>query len=93
MATPADFTARARTEMFSVYQAYQSLQRRVQDLQDEVTALGGAAGIYGANQENWPAQGDDFDYADMAAAFTNLSALVGVPSTAQKQTIIRCRRE
>ena len=93
MATPADFTTRARTEMFSVYQAYQSLQRRVQDLQDEVTALGGAAGIYGPNQEDWPPQGDDFDYADMTAAFTNLSALVGVPSAAQKQTIIRCRRE
>lgn len=41
MATPVDFTTRARSEMFSAFQAYQALQRRVQDLQDEVTALGG----------------------------------------------------
>lgn len=93
MTTPADFTTRSRSEMYSVYTAYQALQHRVQDLQDEVTARGGAAGIYGENQEDWPAQGDGFAYADMTAAFTNLSALVGVPSTAQKQTIIRCRRE
>ncbi len=93
MTTPADFTTRARNEMFSAFQAYQALQRRVQDLQDEVTALGGAAGIYGAGGVNFPEQGDGFDYDDMAAAFTNLTALVGVPTTAQKQTIIRCRRE
>lgn len=93
MTTPADFTTRARGEMFSAFQAYQALQRRVQDLSDEVVALGGAAGIYGAGGENWPVQGDGFDMADMTAAFTNLTALVGVPSTAQKQTIIRCRRE
>lgn len=93
MATAADFTTRARTEMFAIYVAYQQLQRRVQDLQDEVTALGGAAGIYGAGGVNFPEQGDGFDYDDMAAAFTNLTALVGVPTTAQKQTIIRCRRE
>ena len=93
MTTPADFTTRARTEMFSVYTAYQALQRRVQDLSDEVTALGGATGIYGANGVNWPEQGDGFAYADMTAAFTNLSSLVGAPTLAQKQTIIRCRRE
>ena len=93
MATAADFTTRARNEMFSAFQAYQALQRRVQDLQDEVTALGGAAGIYGQNGVYWPEQGDGFDLADMTAAFTNLTALVGVPTVAQKQTIIRCRRE
>lgn len=93
MATPADFTTRARGEMFAAFQAYQAPQRRVADLQDEVTALGGAAGIYGADGSLWPVQGDGFDLADMTAAFTNLTALVGVPSTAQKQTIIRCRRE
>ena len=93
MSTPADFTTRARTEMYSIYTAYQALQRRVQDLSDEVTALGGAAGIYGASQEDWPVQGDEFTYANMTAAFTNLGALVGEPSLAEKQTIIRCRRE
>lgn len=93
MTTSADFTTRARTEMFSVYTSYQALQRRVQDLQDEVTALGGAAGIYGANGVNFPEQGDGFDFDDMAAAFTNLSKLVAAPTLAEKQTIIRCRRE
>lgn len=92
MATSADFTTRARDEMFSIYTAYQALQRRVADLTDEVTALGGAAGIYGADGSKWPAQSDGFDLAAMTAAFTNLTSLVGVPSTAQKQTIIRCRR-
>ena len=93
MATAADFTTRARGEMFSIYQQYQAISRRVADLTDEVTALGGATGIYGAGGEMWPEQGDGFDLADMTAAFTNLTALVGVPSAAQKQTIIRCRRE
>jgi hypothetical protein len=92
MASSADFTTRARDEMFSIYAAYQALQRRVLDLGDEVTALGGAAGIYGAGGANWPAQGDDFGLADMTAAFTNLNTLVGAPTLAQKQTIIRCRR-
>jgi len=93
MSTPADFTTRARDEMFACFQAYQALTRRVDDLQDEVTANGGAAGIYGADQSAWPAQGDDFDFDDMVAAFTNLTSLVGEPSLAEKQTIIRCRRE
>jgi hypothetical protein len=92
MATAADFTTRARDEMYAIYSAYQALQRRVLDLRDEVTALGGAAGIYGAAGANWPAQSDDFDLADMTAAFTNLSTLVGAPTLAEKQTIIRCRR-
>jgi hypothetical protein len=92
MATSADFTVRARDEMYNIYAAYQALQRRVQDLTDEVTALGGAAGIYGAGGSDWPAQADGFDLADMTAAFSNLTSLVGVPSLAQKQTIIRCRR-
>jgi len=92
MATPADFTTRARDEMFSIYAAYQALQRRVADLTDEVTALGGAAGIYGADGSNWPAQPDGFTQANMSAAFTNLTKLVGVPTLAEKQTIIRCRR-
>jgi hypothetical protein len=92
MATAADFTTRARDEMYAIYSAYQALQRRVLDLSDEVTALGGAAGIYGADGTGWPAQSDDFDLTDMTAAFTNLSTLVGAPTLAQKQTIIRCRR-
>jgi len=93
MSTPADFTTRAREEMFSIYEAYQAIQRRVQDLQDEVTALGGTVGIYGADGVNFPVQGDGFDYADMAAAFTNLTKLVAVPTLAEKQTIMRCRRD
>ena len=49
MAIPADFTVRARDEMFNIYVQYQALFRRIEDLNDEVTALGGAAGIYGAD--------------------------------------------
>lgn len=92
MTTTADFTTRVRDEIFSIYTQYQSTQRRVQDLADEVIALGGAAGIYGTNGINFPTQGDDFDYSDMTAAFTNLASLIGAPTTAQKQTIIRARR-
>ena len=92
MATAADFTTRARDEMFSIYTAYQALQRRVQDLTDEVAANGGATGIYGAAGVNFPAQGDAFDYAAMTAAFTALTTLVGVPTTAQKQSVIKARR-
>jgi len=54
MTTAADFTTRSRDEMFSIYQAYQILQRRVQDMSDEVTALGGATGIYGEAGVNFP---------------------------------------
>lgn len=92
MATSADFTTRAREEMYSIYVAYLSLYRRIQDLTDEVAALGGAANIYGADGSRWPAQGDAFTAADMSNAFANLTKLVGEPTLAQKQTIIRCRR-
>ena len=92
MTTCADFTTRARTEMFEIFQAYQALERRVTDLSDEVAANGGAVGIYGVDGVDFPEQGDGFDYADMVNAFTNLTALVGESSLAEKQTIIRCRR-
>lgn len=93
MATAADFTTRARGEMFSIYQQYQAISRRVADLTDEVAANGGAAGLYGTNGVNFPAQGDGFSYADMVAAFTALAALVPTPTQAQKNAIIQCRRE
>ena len=92
MATVQDFTTRARGEMFNIFTAYQSLQRRIQDMSDEVAAMGGATGLYGADGVNFPEQGDGFSYADMVNAFTNLTALVGVPTTDQKQTIWRTRR-
>ena len=38
MATSADFTTRARDEMFSIYRAYQSLRQRVDDMDDEISA-------------------------------------------------------
>ena len=93
MATAADFTTRARGEMFSIYQQYQAISRRVADLTDEVAANGGATGLYGTNGVNFPAQGDGFSYADMVAAFTALAALVPTPTQAQKNAIIQCRRE
>lgn len=92
MTTPADFTTRARDEMYALFNSYQALQRRVQDLQDEVTALGGFTGIYGAGGANFPAQTDGFVYADMTAAGTAILALVGAPTTAQKNAVIKCRR-
>jgi len=92
MATAQDFTVRARDEMFDIYEDYQALQRRIQDLNDEVTAWGGATGLYGAGGVNFPEQADGFDFADMVAAFTAIVALVGVPSTAQKQAVIKARR-
>ena len=92
MTTVADFTTRTRGEMYSVYQAYQALARRVDDLVDEVTALGGAVGIYGANGVDFPAQSDGFDFAALAAAFSSLPTLVGVPTDAQKAAVIKARR-
>jgi len=73
--------------MFGIYQAYLSIKSRVTDMNDEVTALGGAAGV------NFPEQSDGFVYADMTAAFTALNALVAAPTTAQKSAIIKARRE
>lgn len=92
MATPADFTTRARDEMYTIYTAYQALKKRIDDLTDEVTANGGAAGLYGANGVDFPAQGDGFTYADMAAAFTAITAMIGAPTAAQKNAIIQARR-
>lgn len=92
MATPSDFTTRARDEMYGVYTAYQALKKRIDDLSDEVTANGGATGLYGTAGVNFPAQGDAFDYTAMVAAFTALVSLVGAPTAAQKTAIIKCRR-
>jgi len=92
MATPSDFTTRARDEMFSILVAYQGLQKRIQDLTDEVAANGGAAGLYGVGGVNFPLQGDTFVYADMTAAFLAITSLVGAPTTAQKNAIWKARR-
>jgi hypothetical protein len=35
---------------------------------------------------------DGFDVADMAAAFTAITALIGEPTTEQKMAVIKCRR-
>ncbi len=93
MTTKEDYTTRIRNEIYSIYVAYQTLVRRIDDLSDEVTALGGAEGIYGVDGVDWPEQGDGFEYSDITAAFTNLTALVGEASLAEKQTIIKCRRD
>ena len=93
MTTPADFTTRTRNEIYAIYQSYLSLKQRVTDMSDEVTALGGAVGIYGENGANFPVQGDAFAYSNMTAAFTALNALVATPTTAQKNAIIKARRE
>lgn len=93
MTTPADFTTRTRAELFSIYSQYQALAKRIADMNDEVTARGGVNGIYGAGGVNWPAQGDGFTLADITAAFTALVALVGAPTTAQKQAIIKARQD
>jgi len=92
MATRQDFTTRARDEMYAIYSAYQSLAKRIDDLSDEVSANGGAVGLYGAGGVDFPAQGDDFGYAAMVAAFTAIVSLVGGPTEAQKSAIIVCRR-
>ena len=92
MATPADFTTRARDEMFGVLQGYEALGKRIQDLTDEVDANGGAVGLYGAGGADFPVQGDDFTFADMVAAFTAVTALIGTPTDAQKNALWKARR-
>jgi len=78
--------------MYSIYTAYQTLARRIGDLADEVNANGGAVGLYGVNGVNFPDQGDGFTYDDMVAAFTASTSLIGAPSAAQKNAIIKARR-
>lgn len=92
MATPADFTTRARDEMYSIYVAYQALKKRIDDLSDEVTANGGAEGLYGAGGVDFPAQGDGLTYDEMVAAFQAITTLVGSPTSGQKNAVIICRR-
>ena len=92
MATPADFTTRARDEMYSIYAAYQALKKRIDDLTDEVNANGGAVGLYGAGGVDFPEQSDGFDFDDMVAAFLAITDLVGDPTSDQKDAIIVCRR-
>ena len=92
MATAADFTTRARDEMYSIYTAYQALKKRVDDLTDEVNANGGADGLYGTNGVNFPAQGDGFTFDDIVAAFLASTSLIGAPTAAQKSAIIKARR-
>ena len=92
MATAADFTTRARDEMYSIYSAYQALKKRIDDLSDEVNANGGAAGLYGPGGANWPEQNDGFVLADMGAAFVAITSLIGEPTDAQKNAIIKARR-
>lgn len=91
MATPQDFTVRARDEMYNIYVHYQSLNRRILDLSDEVTALGVEA-LYGAGGATFPAQADGFTYADMVAAFMGITSLIGEPTLEQKQAVIKARR-
>ncbi|MDD5220802.1 MAG: hypothetical protein PHV11_09565 [Candidatus Bipolaricaulis sp.] len=92
MATAADFTTRARDEMYSTYVAYQSLAKRIDDLTDEVNANGGAVGLYGVDMSLFPLQADGFDVSDMAAAFVAITTLVGEPTVDQKNAIIKARR-
>ena len=92
MATAADFTTRARDEMYSIYTAYQSLGKRIADLTDEVNANGGAVGLYGVAGVTFPDQGDGFTFEDMVAAFLAVVELVGTPTTDQKNAIIKARR-
>lgn len=78
--------------MYSIYTAYQSLGKRIADLTDEVNANGGAVGLYGVDGISFPDQGDGFTFADMVAAFTASTTLIGAPTEAQKNAIIKARR-
>ena len=92
MATAADFTARARDDMYGIYTAYQQLRKRIDDLTDEVNANGGAEGLYGAGGSAFPDQGDGFGFVDMVEAFTAVTSMVGAPTAAQKRAVIKARR-
>jgi hypothetical protein len=92
VATVADFTTRARDEMYNIYSDYQALKKRIDDLTDEVDANGGATGLYGTAGVNFPAQSDGFDYGDMVAAFQSIMAMIGAPTAAQKNALWKSRR-
>ena len=95
MTTKEDFTTRVRTQVFTLYQTHIALQRSVEDLQNEVAALGGAAAIYGAGGADFPteAQGDGFDYDDMVAAFQALDSIVAAPTAPQEAAMIKARKD
>lgn len=93
MATKAEFTTRARDEIYAIYSAFQDLNERIGDLVDEVQANGGAAGLYGTSGEDFPPQEDGLTYTQLAAGFAALTALIGEPTTEQKYAIIVCRRK
>jgi hypothetical protein len=92
MTTPADYTTRIRDRIFDAYEAYQALQRRVDDIVNEYNALEGPDGIYGAGSKDWPAQSDGFELNDLTQALNKLDKLVGEPNAAEKKAIIKCRR-
>jgi len=91
MSTPEDITTRFRTEITSDYALFQALARRVEDRQNEVAAVGGPTGIF--ENSTIPEQADGFDYADMVAAFTASSAMIGAISDAQRAAVIKARRD
>jgi hypothetical protein len=92
MATTADFTTRARDEMYTIYTGYQALKKRIDDLTDEVNANGGAEGLYGAAGADFPVQPDGFTFADVVASFVAITSLVASPTAEQKNAIIKARR-
>lgn len=92
MATPADFTTRARDEMFTIYTAYQALKKRIDDLTDEVNANGGAEGLYGVGGVDFPAQPDGMMFEEIVAAFLAVTESIGAPTPEQKNAIIKARR-
>jgi len=92
MATAADFTIRARDEMYTIYSEYQRLKKRIDDLTDDVNANGGAEGLYGVGGVDFPAQPDGMTFMEMVEAFLEISELIGAPTAEQKNAIIKARR-
>ena len=92
MTTKAQYVTRIRDNLTAIGANHRAQVRLIADMNAEVTALGGVAGIFG-DPPVFPEQGDGFELADLVAAFGAITAFSGTPTEAQEQAVLKCRRD
>jgi len=92
MTTSAQIVARFREDITRISHNNKANARLIEDMNAEITALGSVDGIFG-DPPVFPEQGDDFELADLVAAFAAINAFSGTPTTEQEQAVLRCRRD
>ena len=92
MTTKAQYVTRIRDNLTTIGANHRAQVRLIEDMNAEVSALGGVDGIFGSPAV-FPEQGDGFELADLVAAFTAITAFSGTPTTGQEEAVLRCRRD